>query len=46
MLVPLTQSLYVPGKAKDADKVLIDVGACASTCALLRFITLDQLDSN
>lgn len=26
ILVPLTQSLYVPGKVKEADKVLIDVG--------------------
>ena len=26
ILVPLTESLYVPGKLKNADKVLIDVG--------------------
>lgn len=26
ILVPLTQSLYVPGKVKEADKVLIDIG--------------------
>ncbi|KAI5678428.1 hypothetical protein M9H77_09378 [Catharanthus roseus] len=26
MLVPLTASLYVPGKLDDADKVLVDVG--------------------
>lgn len=26
MLVPLTQSLYVPGEALDADKVLVDIG--------------------
>ena len=26
MLVPLTQSLYVPGRVKDADKVLVDIG--------------------
>lgn len=26
MLVPLTASLYVPGKLDDAEKVLVDVG--------------------
>uniref|UniRef100_A0A2C9V014 Prefoldin subunit 5 n=1 Tax=Manihot esculenta TaxID=3983 RepID=A0A2C9V014_MANES len=26
MLVPLTASLYVPGKLDDADKVLVDIG--------------------
>jgi len=26
MLVPLTESLYVPGKIKSTDKVLLDVG--------------------
>mmetsp|Transcript_7132 Transcript_7132/g.20895 ORF Transcript_7132/g.20895 Transcript_7132/m.20895 type:complete len:135 (+) Transcript_7132:240-644(+) len=26
MLVPLTESLYVPGKIKDANKVLVNVG--------------------
>lgn len=26
MLVPLTASLYVPGRLDDADKVLVDVG--------------------
>ncbi len=27
ILVPLTGSMYVPGKLKDAEKVLVDVGA-------------------
>lgn len=27
--MPLTQSLYVPGKVKEADKVLIDIGRCS-----------------
>lgn len=26
MLVPLTSSLYVPGKIVDCDKVMVDVG--------------------
>mmetsp|Transcript_38739 Transcript_38739/g.124181 ORF Transcript_38739/g.124181 Transcript_38739/m.124181 type:complete len:159 (-) Transcript_38739:56-532(-) len=26
MLVPLTQSLYVPGEVKDSDQVLVDIG--------------------
>ena len=26
ILVPVTQSMYVPGKLKDANKVLIDIG--------------------
>lgn len=31
ILVPLTQSLYVPGKVKEADKVLIDIGEARSS---------------
>ncbi|KAG5531564.1 hypothetical protein RHGRI_026241 [Rhododendron griersonianum] len=36
LLVPLTASLYVPGKLDDADKVLVDVGTgyFIEVCAL------------
>lgn len=47
ILVPLTSSLYVPGKLSDVEKVLVDVGTgyfvekvgCPSHLALLPFLT-------
>ena len=47
ILVPLTNSLYVPGKLCDPDHVIVDVGTgyfvrkvCLHTVLLSRFYTL------
>ncbi len=49
LLVPLTSSLYVPGKLTDVESVVVDVGTgyyVKKVCPLPQLILTSSLDTN